>query len=274
MLTPYPHIATKNLRNLRSALLLSLYCLLTTQYSPAQQRFELSSSPDSWLVPLTIGISATGYLLHTDETRLSREDLAALDRNAIPAFDRPAAYFWSKDIKLASDITLGLVVAAPVFILTEFSADYGDLVGMYAMTMALATSVPQYTKSLGRIRPLAYNEEAPDEERTRWDITRSFFSGHATMSTAAGVFVATVYECYRPGSSTAKALWIGGVGMGLTISTMRILSGMHFPSDVAVGMLVGAAIGYAVPQLHKRERNSLIGPQSAPPPIVVFRIPL
>ncbi len=258
----------------RSAVLLSLYFILSTGDSAAQSRFELSSSPDSWFVPLTIAVSVTGYVLHSETTGLTKNDLASLDRNAVPIFDRPATYCWSKDIKLASDITLGIVAAAPLFILTEFSGDYRDLFGMYAMTMALAVSVPQYTKSLGRIRPLAYNEEAPLEERTRWDITRSFFSGHATISTAAGVFVATVYDTYRPGSSTARVLWIGGVGMGLVVGSMRIVSGMHFPSDVAVGMIVGAAIGYAVPHLHKRDRGGLIAPQSAPPPIVVFRIPL
>lgn len=248
--------------------------LLSPVSSQSQSRYSLESSPDSWLVPLAVGISVTGYVLHTDTTGLTKDDLASLDRNSVPVFDRLATYFWSKDIKLVSDISLGLVAAAPLFILTEFSGDYRQLFGMYAMTMALAVSVPQYTKSLGRIRPLAYNEDAPIEERIRWDISRSFFSGHATISTAAGVFVATVYETYRPGSSTSKALWIGGVGMGLVIGSMRIVSGMHFPSDVAVGMIVGAAIGYAVPQLHKRDRSNLIAPPSAPPPVLVFRIPL
>jgi membrane-associated phospholipid phosphatase len=256
------------------AAIFSVSLLLSPYSSLSQSRFTLASSPDSWLVPVTIGISAGGYLLHTDPSTLTKDDLARLDRNSVPAFDRPATHLWSKDIKFASDITLGVVAAAPLFILTEFSGDYKDLFGMYAMTMALAVSVPQYTKSLGRVRPLAYNEDAPLEERIRWDITRSFFSGHATISTAAGVFVATVYETYRPGSSTARALWIGCVGMGFAVGTMRIVSGMHFPSDVAVGLIVGAAIGYAVPHLHKRDLSGLITPQSAPPPIVVYRIPL
>ncbi len=256
------------------SVIFSISLLLSPNSSLSQSRYSLESSPDSWLVPLTVGISATGYLLHAETNNLSKDNLAALDRNAVPFFDRSATYFWSPEIKLASDITLGVAAAAPLFILTEFSDDYRDLFGMYAMTMALAVSVPQYTKSLGRVRPLAYNEDAPLEERTRWDITRSFFSGHATISTAAGVFVATVYETYRPGTSTAKTLWVGGVGMGLVIGSMRIVSGMHFPSDVVVGMVVGAAIGYAVPHLHKRDRSGLIAPQSAPPPLLVFRIPL
>ncbi len=163
---------------------------------------------------------------------------------------------------------------APVLVLLEFKSDYGDLMGMYLQTLVLASSLPQYTKAMGRIRPLAYNENAPFEERMRADMKRSFFSGHTSISTAAGIFLATVYDAYHPGTTTSKLLWVGGAAIGLTSGAMRIFSGMHFPSDVAVGFIVGAAIGYAVPQLHKRDRSSLIAPQSAPPPVLVFRIPL
>jgi membrane-associated phospholipid phosphatase len=197
-----------------------------------------------------------------------------LDRAAVPSFDRPATYFCSREVRTASDLVLGVAMIAPVLILTEFRSDYRDLMGMYAETMLLAASLPQYGKSLGRFRPLAYNEAAPIEERMHEDITRSFFSGHTSVSTAAGVFVATVYDTYHPGSRTARALWVGGLGIGVATGMLRIFSGMHYPSDVAVGFIVGAAVGYAIPELHKRTVQSGIIGAGISPPLVTFRIPM
>jgi membrane-associated phospholipid phosphatase len=49
---------------------------------------------------------------------------------------------------------------------------------------------------------------------------------------------------------------------------------MHFPSDVAMGFVVGAAVGYAVPQLHKRQATGGLIAPSALPPMLTFRIAL
>ncbi len=251
-----------------SCLLYSVSCL------QGQARFSLSSSPDSWVAPLTVAISAGALIVDRDTVGLTMEDLAALDREHVPAFDRPATYFWSPEVRTASHISAGIAVIAPILILTEFRSDYRDLMGMYLETLLLSGPLPSYTKALGRIRPLAYNELAPLDERMRPEMTRSFFSGHTSVSTAAGVFLATVYDAYRPGTGTAKALWVGGLGIGIVTGSLRIFSGMHFPSDVAVGFVVGAAVGYAVPQLHKRKDTVEIKSGGVPPPMVTFRIAL
>lgn len=259
----------------RSVVFLSFYFLLNTSYCYTQSRFTLGSDPDAWLTPVTIGIAAGSLVAYRSDTSgLTMAELAELDREHVPSFDRPATYFWSPEIRTASDIAVGIAVLAPVLVLTEFKRDYGDLMGMYLQTLVLSSSLPQYTKAMGRMRPLAYNENAPLEERMRVDMRRSFFSGHTSIGTAAGIFLATVYDAYRPGTTTAKLLWVGGVGIGVASGALRIFSGMHFPSDVAVGFVVGAAVGYAVPQLHKRQTaGGLIAP-SAPPPMVTFRMQL
>lgn len=259
----------------RRLVLLSVYFLLPTQYCFTQSRFTFGSDPDKWLTPVTIGVAAGALIaFRSDTSGLTMADLSTLDRDDVPAFDRPATMFWSPEVRVASDIAVGVAVLAPVLVLSEFKQDYGDLMGMYLQTLVLSSSLPQYTKAMGRIRPLAYNENAPLEERMRVDMRRSFFSGHTSIGTAAGIFLATVYDAYRPGTTTAKLLWVGGAAIGLTSGALRIFSGMHFPSDVAMGFVVGAAVGYAVPQLHKRQSaGALIGP-SAPPPMVTFSIHL
>lgn len=256
-------------------LVVAAVCCWTSVSSPGQTRFSLGPSPDRWLTPVTLGIAAGALVaFRSDTARLTAAELAALDRNAVPAFDRPATFFWSSDVRDASDIAVGLAVLSPVLMLTEFKQEYGDLMAMYLQTLVLASSLPQYTKSLGRIRPLAYNEHAPFDERSRVDMRRSFFSGHTSIATAAGIFLATVYDAHRPGTTTAKVLWIGGAAIGLTTGALRVLSGMHFPSDVVVGFIVGAAVGYAIPQLHERPSSGIPGSASVPPPIVTITIAL
>jgi membrane-associated phospholipid phosphatase len=258
-----------------SVISLSFCFLLSTSTCFTQSRFTINSDPDTWLTPVTVGVAVGGLIaFRSDTSGLTMNDLAMLDRANVPPFDRPATMFWSPEVRTASDIAVGVAVLAPVLVLAEFKEDYGDLMGMYLQTLVLASALPQYTKAMGRIRPLAYNENAPMEERMRVDMRRSFFSGHTSISTAAGIFLATVYDAYRPGTTTANWLWVGGTAIGLTSGALRIFSGMHFPSDAAVGFVVGAAVGYAVPQLHKRQiANGLIAP-SAPPPMLTFSFTL
>ncbi len=75
----------------------------------------------------------------------------------------------------------------------------------------------------------------------------SFWSGHAA-ATFDAVVTATylMHESY-PGEAWP---WIAG-GFGLAAATatavLRVTAGVHFPSDVVVGALMGSGIGIAVP---------------------------
>jgi undecaprenyl-diphosphatase len=62
----------------------------------------------------------------------------------------------------------------------------------------------------------------------------SFPSGHAMTSFAIAVAVGGFYPQYQPGLLAVAAL----------IAASRIVVGMHFLTDVVVGALMGALIGY------------------------------
>jgi undecaprenyl-diphosphatase len=69
----------------------------------------------------------------------------------------------------------------------------------------------------------------------------SFPSSHAVNNTALAVFLAT---CYR------RWTWVFAL-YALLMGLSRVVVGVHYPSDVLGGALIGAAIGYAFALLWK-----------------------
>jgi membrane-associated phospholipid phosphatase len=82
----------------------------------------------------------------------------------------------------------------------------------------------------------------------------SFPSAHATSSTAAAIAIGRVAPSARPVVYTLAAL----------ICIGRPYLGMHYPSDVLVGVALGTAIGRAVPGLDATEDPSPPAPPSPP----------
>jgi len=63
----------------------------------------------------------------------------------------------------------------------------------------------------------------------------SFPSGH----TSAAALVAVLLASRLPGLGPFLAVWVAGVGAS------RVCLGVHYPSDVLAGALIGSAIGWA-----------------------------
>jgi len=126
---------------------------------------------------------------------------------------------------------------------------------MYAETIAITEAFTDATKiAVRRPRPIDYalcmDPNAAGCGNT--DLQLSFFSGHAS-STAAISATATYLAFIRQPHSPRP--WITlGIGLGLTtfVSYERVRSGEHFPTDVIVGSMAGAAIGVLVPHFHRR----------------------
>jgi membrane-associated phospholipid phosphatase len=86
---------------------------------------------------------------------------------------------------------------------------------------------------------------------------RSFFSGHAAFSfTGAALICAHHFENDLLGSPWDGLSCAGGYAVAVTTSTFRVVSDMHYATDVLSGALVGTLVGYGVPWLHYRHENS------------------
>jgi membrane-associated phospholipid phosphatase len=44
--------------------------------------------------------------------------------------------------------------------------------------------------------------------------------------------------------------------LAATVGTLRVLSGKHFPTDVLTGAVVGSALGWLIPELHRNKGSN------------------
>jgi len=122
-----------------------------------------------------------------------------------------------------------------------------------AESMAVATATTYVLKfAVRRPRPTQYVSGA---EQAGVDGQFSFPSGHATAVAAASTVFTTTFFLRHPDSPWR---WpVAGLAAVLTGLTAygRVGGGMHFYSDVAVGIVVGAATGFLVPYLHNHQAS-------------------
>jgi membrane-associated phospholipid phosphatase len=116
----------------------------------------------------------------------------------------------------------------------------------------LATAVPMFPKRLiTRYRPYVYNPDVSYEDKVAKDPGQSFFANQTTSVFSSAVFVATVFSDFHPDSRLKPYVWAGSLLAGGAISYVRYETGIHYTSDILVGALVGSAIGYGIPKLHR-----------------------
>jgi undecaprenyl-diphosphatase len=140
-------------------------------------------------------------------------------------------------------VALGVLLALatrraplPPFLLTAATVWSADLA-----TLGLKAIV-------GRDRPWVTVPEADPLVRTT--IGQSFPSGHAATSFAGAVVLTYLFPRGAPAFLTLAA----------AVAFSRVYVGVHYPSDVVAGAVVGAAVGLLAVSVWRRRRPSGPGP--------------
>jgi membrane-associated phospholipid phosphatase len=60
-----------------------------------------------------------------------------------------------------------------------------------------------------------------------------------------------LFALRHPRSPWRVPIWIGTQGIAAATAVLRVQAGKHFWSDVLTGAVVGSAIGWLVPYLHR-----------------------
>ncbi len=234
--------------------------------------YELRSK-DLWLGPGGVGLFALGASLHSGHGEITLEEILALDRNDVNAFDRPATHNWSTRWGDRSDTARNivgysalLVTTIPPLLRGKWSEALTVTV-MFAEAYAIMGGVTYLTKvAAARKRPYLYNTDLTPEERlgAEDDPKSSFFSGHAAVAFTAAAFLSKVFTDVHGPSTWSTVVWVSSLSVAAYTSFARVKAGVHFPTDVIVGSAVGFAIGYLVPVLHKKGRSDRVQVAAGP----------
>ncbi len=166
---------------------------------------------------------------------------------------------------LSNNSLTGMVFLPCLLVMDKkIQKDWGDLLLMYVEghTITLANYCynfigPTYIQ---RYRPRTYYSEFPEVTRESGQNRNSFYSGHVASAAYSTFFMAKVYCDYHPnlGGTEKCLIYTAATIPPFVMAYLRIKALDHFPSDNAIGLVIGAAIGIIVPELHKNKADKRI----------------
>ncbi|CAN7525382.1 phosphatase PAP2 family protein [Rhizobium sp. LjRoot258] len=122
---------------------------------------------------------------------------------------------------------------------------FGQMTAYAGLSVLFASIISNLLKfALGRARPLLYDQEGIFSfSPFNMDfLHQSFPSGHSSNIGALFMALALLFPRFR----------LGFIGIGLWLGATRVIIGVHYPSDVAAGLALGAWLAFATSILFAR----------------------
>jgi membrane-associated phospholipid phosphatase len=226
--------------------------------------FNRMDAPEMVLTGVAAGIALTTNIVHPLSTGWSGG--IPVD-NQVRSLRLPT-YDAQLEARTGSDLGLALMTSYPILVDSIIVAYWYRGSDDVALQMALIdaeafaiTGAIEGTSNFlsGRARP--YSSEcgtgipSGTTDCATDTLNRSFFSGHTAVSFTAAALICAHHEALDlfegPADHVACAT---GIVAAAGIGFLRILGDAHYFSDVAVGAVVGSAVGLGVPLLHHYKR--------------------
>ena len=236
---------------IRTALLVSAFC--------ATQAHAESLEWDPVIdTAITVATNATWLSVYLAvEPGLSNEDrdFSTLDEGDLFLTDRPFAGRWDPTSDTVSDVLLyGSLAVGSAAVTTWGLRNEGNLVPLqiYAQAFGINGAITYALKhALDRPRPYTYATTPSDdmqEAMRHIDSTLSFPSGHTSLFAVSSFTTAAIIA---PHMTDARWIYGGATLLTATMGGLRVSAGKHFPTDVLVGGILGAAIGTSTVAMHR-----------------------
>ncbi len=237
-------------------LLISLLLLCSPFAQLKSQRtypYQLDGTKDGIIFGTSISLLTFAELKFKKIQPLSYEELSQLNRNDIWAIDRPATFNRSLMAKKWSDGLLYSSLAPPLSVVFSGPRDgIGRSSVLLLETLLVNTALTNFTKVLvRRKRPYLYNEFTEAKKKLSQKSRMSFYSGHTSTVTAMYFLSAKLFEDYNPESRYKSTVWTTAILIPAATGLLRVKAGKHYFTDVLTGFLVGGAIGFLIPEIHK-----------------------
>lgn len=221
--------------------------------------YKFDWKKDLIIVGSGVGLSILGQVATNNVNPSTLAEINALDPMDVNGFDRGAITNDSEVARDISDVILYSSLSLPViaYFLPKCRFE-GVSIGLMAVEAVLLTNgVTNITKGLARrTRPLAYNTNNSLEERMLSSSRLSFFSGHASVTTAMSFLAGSIITDVHPNMKNKYLVWTAAAVIPASIAYFRFEGGKHFPTDVIGGYIVGGAIGYLIPKIHKQKKEN------------------
>lgn len=220
----------------------------------AQNKIVLTKPRDRIVSGVSIGLFIGGNYFYRQKDPLSVAQINDLNIADVNSFDRSATKNYSVGASDASDILAISSMALPLLLLADkdIRNDAVPVIAVYLQSVLITSGEVQLIKGLiDRPRPFVYNESAPMSEKQKPDANASLYSSHTAMAANAAAYTATVYSIYYPKSKALPYIYVAAAAVPLTTGYLRYEAGKHFPTDIGVGLIIGALNGYLMAKWHK-----------------------
>ncbi|MBT8378494.1 MAG: phosphatase PAP2 family protein [Ignavibacteria bacterium] len=258
---------------------LFLFFYLSFNHSFAQKKdpFELTLTKEAILITSGAAAGVTALSIMLNMNQLSIDEINALNPLDVNKFDRIAIGAFQRDYLGDAMLYSSYFMPLTFLVNDDSRKDFGNLLIMYGQVLLINASINGIVKGLTkRVRPFAYDKQSSLEEKATVNARLSFYSGHVSIAASNSIFTASVLNEYLNDNTTKTLIWTAAFLYPAIVGYSRVNTHQHFPTDVIVGYIVGAAIGYLIPLIHKRdsetENNSTFTNGNLHKPIIGFRL--
>lgn len=188
-----------------------------------------------WLLLASLGSAAVGAFLkltsELDEGELQGFDKAALE--AVIAMRTPALNGIAVDVTALGSMTVLTLIVTVAACCFALYAHWGSAAQLVIAAVGGGT--------ISELLKMVLERERPDVVgRLVHVASHSYPSGHSMASASAYLTLAIVVARWLPQPHARKIVVVFALVLAATIGLSRAYLGVHYPSDIAAGLLLGA----------------------------------
>jgi membrane-associated phospholipid phosphatase len=231
---------------------IGLMVLALTSTSEAQSPFRLDRSRERTLLGAGTIFGVSSLVLLAGVDPLTVDEIDQLNPDDVNDFDRDSIVPYRSAHAGDALAAVSYLMPFTTFLRADTKRDWETIGVMWAEATLLNLGINGVAKStVLRTRPYAYDADTPLDQKTTESARLSFYSGHTASAACNCFFMARVFSAYVESPKARVALWAGAVTYPALTGFLRVDSGHHFRTDIITGYVIGAAIGYFVPHLHR-----------------------